>query len=424
MSVTALKKRGSKQPASKQMERAVARLWRNAPTLSEGLLTEDGMRFRVLYAGRASGRAGPDFRDSIIETEAGELLTGDVEIHVDAPNWYSHRHNVDPNYNGVILHVVLYTRGNKTSEQQSKTKVPITSLGPVADLLGRIERPTAHSVPTPKGLQNESTEELLDRAGDERFLAKSRSLALALESVDLEEALYRALLEALGYAINQKPFRELAQKVPMAMLRVLRREPGAVRLLTIKAMLIGAAGLLPYVRPTDEALALKKLLKHLPRIGAMTADRWQLFRVRPANHPARRVAGAAHLVDRYIESGLVNGLEEEVRRGEARHLIQGLTVRPLVGEGRAREIAVNVVLPFMHGLAGKRRDRALGSRCLELYRAFPNLADNEVTREMRKLLSAEGRMVETTGARRHQGLIHLYRSMTGRIGARRWGLAG
>ena len=424
MITAALATRQSKEPAARAKEQVVARLWCNSPSLLEGLFTEDGRRFRVLYPGRASGRAGPDFRDSVIETESGELLTGDVEVHVDAPDWYSHRHNVDPNYNGVILHVVLHPRGKKTSEQQSKTNVPITSLGSVADLLGRIKSPTTLGVPTLKRLGDERMQDLLDRAGDERFLAKSNSFALTMESADLEEALYCALLEALGYAINQKPFRELAHKVPLATLLTLREEPGSIRLLAIKAMLIGAAGLLPYVRPDEEALALKGLLKHLPRTGTMAADRWRLFRVRPANHPARRVAGAAHLVDRNFESGLVYGLEEEVRQGDARHLIQGLTVGSFVGEGRAREIAVNVVLPFIHGLAGKRRDRALGSRCLEIYRTFPKLADNEITREMTKLLSTEGQVVENTGARRHQGLIHLYKGMTGRVGRRGWGIEG
>ena len=55
----------------------------------------------------------------------------------------------------------------------------------------------------------------------------------------------------------------------------------------------------------------------------------------------------------------------------------------------------------------------LASLCLDLYRAFPRPVDNEVTREMRRLLSSNGAKLEITGARRHQGLMHLYKVVTG-----------
>ena len=409
--------RESLGPAGRPREQAVAHLWRNVHTLSEGLLTQDGRRLRVVYPGRASALAGPDFRDSIIETEDGELLTGDVELHVDACDWESHHHQVDPNYNGVILHVVLHSRGRKTSDQQSGTTAPVASLGPVVGLLGGVESPGRDGDTLLRRLDRESLGELLDRAGDIRFTSRSEGFALELEAGDAEEVLFGALMEALGYSINRRPFRELASRVPMAALRALRGEPGSVRPLAIKAMLVYAAGLLPYVKPAEEAVELRALLGRLPKTKRILPGRWQMFRVRPANHPVRRLSGAAYLVDRYVEAGLVSGLGEDVRRGGVHHLVQQLTVRPFIGVGRAREIAVNVVLPYMHALAGMGRDVALRGRCIELYHAFPKLEDNEITREMRRLLSSPGEGVEIRGARRHQGLIHLYRAMRGRVAA-------
>ena len=88
-------------------ERALSTLWRRSPSLSEGLTTQDGRRLRVLYAGRSNPREGPDFLDARLAAESGEVITGDVELHVRAPDWYSHGHHLDPNYNGVVLHVVL-----------------------------------------------------------------------------------------------------------------------------------------------------------------------------------------------------------------------------------------------------------------------------------------------------------------------------
>ena len=49
---------------------------------------------------------GPDFRNACIRI--GELTWfGDVEIHVKASDWFKHKHHLDPNYQNVILHVVM-----------------------------------------------------------------------------------------------------------------------------------------------------------------------------------------------------------------------------------------------------------------------------------------------------------------------------
>ena len=124
---------------SKPRERALAVLWQRAHKLSEGLVTEDGRPFRVVYPGRANPRAGPDFHDAVIATPSGELVMGDVELHLNAPDWYGHRHHTDPGYNGVILHVVLRPKGRSASEQQSGTWAPVASIAHVAPLLERLE---------------------------------------------------------------------------------------------------------------------------------------------------------------------------------------------------------------------------------------------------------------------------------------------
>ncbi|MCH9011204.1 MAG: DUF2851 family protein, partial [Chloroflexi bacterium] len=115
-----------------QTERALEVLWQRAHTLAEGLVTEEGRRIRVLYPGRVNRRAGPDFRDAVIATESGERIVGDVELHLSAPEWYAHRHDIDPNYNGVVLHVVLWPKGEKVSRQRSRMEVPVASVAGVA----------------------------------------------------------------------------------------------------------------------------------------------------------------------------------------------------------------------------------------------------------------------------------------------------
>ena len=87
--------------------------------------------------------------------------------------------------------------------------------------------------------------------------------------------------------------------------------------------------------------------------------------------------------------------------------------RSLIGSGRAAEIAVNAVLPGLCAMARLLGDRALESVAVDLYRRFPALPENSITREA-KLIFALGpdKLESVYGAREQQGLIYLYRSMT------------
>ena len=191
-----------------------------------------------------------------------------------------------------------------------------------------------------------------------------------------EQVLYATLMEVLGYSSNTKPLRVLAKRVPAVSLGQLRMEPATTRLMALKAMLLGAAGLLSHVEPSQEAGRLKRLLRHLPGSKPMSEKEWRLFRVRPANHPISRIIGAAHLFDRYLDAGLVGGLAIVVRRRDARSLLNGLVVRPFVGRGRAGDAVVNAVLPFMHAWASAANAPSLVAASVQLYQDFPKLQDN------------------------------------------------
>ena len=389
-------------------ESALAALWQRAHSLPDGLLTEDGRRFRVVYPGRPNGRAGPDFRDSVLATDDGKLVTGDVELHVEAPGWRNHGHDTDPGYNGVILHVVLRAKGSVSSRQQSRARAPVASLEPVVDRLRQADA-SVHAGMVPwDGLSPRAFEKLLDVAGDRRFLARSRGFARELEAGDADQVLYAALFEALGYAANRRPFRRLAENVPYATAAALRGEPAGTRLAAVRALLLTASGLAHDGETAGDAA----LVRRLPRTRRLSRSEWRLFRVRPSNHPVRRVEGAARLVDRFLDVGPAAYVKSAVDQAKPAALVRAISDPPLIGAGRARDMAVNVVLPFAHALAGARRDGEAAARRLEAYRSFPALAENEITREMRRLVADRGLAVTARGARRHQGLAHLYNVTT------------
>ena len=209
-------------PAS-YSEDALAALWSRAHTLADALITEAGERMRVIYPGRRSAEAGPDFRDAVLITDEGRKVHGDVEIHTTAPGWYSHGHHTDANYNGVVLHVVFSPKGHSDTRQLSGISAPVISLRPVAQELDESDSAETPSLPTLEAIRTSSdVASLLDAAGDARFQAKSRGFALEITEVGNDEALYRGIMDALGYATNRKPFRTLADRVPYAALSQFR----------------------------------------------------------------------------------------------------------------------------------------------------------------------------------------------------------
>ena len=400
-------------------EKLLAKLWQRRAAQQASFRSPDGLRIRILYPGRPGHTAGPDFRDALLEVEGVGLVQGDVEIHIRQRDWKSHGHGGDPRYNGVVLHAALEVQ-SATTRLQSGQSAPVISLaslmededpetgdqgGPLWEIL------SGQGYPRPASAVEMGV--LLDRAGDERFAGKSRVFRSFLAEQDPDQTLYEGLMEGLGYRQNQHAFLLLAQRAGYGALhRAAIRLPAEERAPAIEHWLITLSGLFSpeHSKP-----------KTLPRAGFGTplpAQVWHCFRVRPANHPLRRIAGAARMVVRYLEPGLVEGLSDIAATGKPALLTSALAVASgpatgpaPVGIGRARDLAVNVVLPCLHGLAEMGGDARRAESYLELYHRFGKLQDNELTREMTGQLvdpdwAADSQKV-ANNARRQQGLLHL-----------------
>ena len=394
-------------------ESALAVLWGRAHTLVDALVTESGRRLRVIYPGRPSSGAGPDFRDAVLVDSDGASVTGDIELHTTAPGWYSHGHDTDSNYNGVVLHVVFSPKGHTDTAQQSLMKAPVVSLESVTKNLeaaNPTQTPPLVTLETLRGSRDIGS--VLDAAGDARFLARSQGYSLEMSESGPDETLYRGIMEALGYATNRKPFRAIASKVPYESLSRLRDEPPSTRLLAIKASLLGASGLLDLADEIEDQEQMRRLLKRLLRVKPLDKAEWRLFRVRPSNHPVRRIIGAAHMLDDCTEQGLLPASIEDLTLGGQKALTARYSHPPYIGRSRALDIVVNVSLPMLHAYAGHIDDQPLSDATMDAYANVPKMQDNEITREMRRLCNIDNDVKLT--ARRQQGLIHLYKTAVGK----------
>ena len=421
---------GGKRPAPLLPERLLAKLWR-APE-GRTLRAADGRRVRALYAGRPAPGHGPDFQDAVLILD-GERRTGSVELHRKPSDWRAHGHDADPAYDGVALHVVARA-------EPGGPDLPVVELR--ARKRGEPREPELLAQAAREG--SAGLRQMLVRSGLARFRERAEAAALRIAEAGPEQALQEAVFEALGYAENRAPFLQLAQAVPACELeRLALDSPEGERATELERRLLEAAGFgggssaafseapeaagfcggagKAFGGATDAAGFggdagkafgeapeeagfggdAGEALGGAPRQPLVQSLGWKTAGVRPANHPRRRIIGAAALLARASEDGLAGACARSVADGPAA-LAALFTVADargtLIGAGRAREIAVNAALP---ALAAAGASGAEG-----VYLRFPALPENALTKEARRLAGAAGTRLS---ACEQIGLIRLYR---------------
>jgi hypothetical protein len=289
----------------------------------------------------------------------------------------------------------------------------------------------------------ETIAEILDSAGRERFLAKAAAFRDILTRVTPEQTLYRGIMGALGYARNKLPFEELADRVPLCTLETVAQQHLTEEqcLARQQALLLGTAGLLPSQRDIRcSALASKIWIEVLEKCWSkyspgnrMTADSWNLVRVRPNNSPVRRIAGMSYLSLRYRKEGIFAGITELISEAKIDQaysaLVAGLTVMSsgywethygfgchsgnsipmLIGNSRATSIVINIMLPFIHAWSQLKTKPELAAKALEIFNASLKPGTNTVERHMVQQLGRT--CMPANSAQRQQGLIHIYKTL-------------
>jgi hypothetical protein len=419
-------------------EKQVVPIWQQVT--GKVLTAAEGERIRVIYPGRTNGDSGPDFRDAVIVNES-HLIQGDVEVHARSGDWYRHGHHRDAEYNSIILHVVMWHDCHSTTLLQSGKPVPLLCLAqalrhqayllpyrlPCFQILDRMDGQTLAG--------------LLNAAGEERFKQKALHFQTGIVRPDgigtkkkaAGQVLFQAMMRALGYAKNTKPFEELADRVS---LNSIQSREG---LMEKQALLLGTAGLLPSQR-WQENFAAEPEVRELEqiwrsegkKIKPMREHNWTLSHIYPNNSPVRRIVTQSYILERYCTGKLLAGISQLVKEaplpGGHRVLEKGLSVAgdgywrnhfdfdvrsrtkisALLGSSKAGEIVVNVILPFAFARGEQANGPELMNKAMELYRSYPKLAENAITRHMTNQLCL-GDISDFTACHQ-QGLIHIFRN--------------
>src|SRR5262249_36591258 len=210
-------------------EKLVRCLWFDQRWRPSPLRTLDGREFLVHSPGRWNLQAGPDFRQASIEFVGGERQRGDVEIHCYASGWTAHRHHLDARYNGVILHVFLWhDRPTATARRAAGQHIPQAALEPHLSrplityqtdiILEDYPYKTSHAhgrcYETLQRLAPQEISDILGRAGDTRLQQRVWRWSRRETEVGLAQAMYEAVLRALGSTGHRQHFQTLARLLP------------------------------------------------------------------------------------------------------------------------------------------------------------------------------------------------------------------
>jgi hypothetical protein len=245
--------------------------------------------------------------------------------------------------------------------------------------------------------------------------------------------LWEGIFRALGYKHNSWSMQCLAER---------RDRWSALQLspFALQSRLLGIANLLPAELTRAQASA-DTYLRHVWDQWWRERDEfadcvlprslWHFHGQRPANHPQRRLALAAHWlangkfisgIERWCAADLADdklarSLHEVLRIGSDEFWSWHWTIRsprlkksqPLLGAARVTDLAVNVILPWLWARAIEGGNTNLQNTIQHRFNAWPSAEDNAVLRLARqRLLGGSSRRALQTAAQQ-QGLIQIVR---------------
>jgi hypothetical protein len=397
-------------------ERLLQAVWQHQRLLRDQLTLADGRRVRVLHPGFHNREPGPDFRDAIVQFGSETPTRGDVEVDLATSGWRAHRHDVNPNFRAVVLHVVWDGSGSDglpTLALKSRLDAPLGELvewfgGEDSSRSGELAGKCCGPL---RELPRAQLDAILQQAALVRLQLKAAQLAARARQCGWEQSLWEGLFAALGYKHNVWPMRRLAELAGGS------RDKLSTELW--QARLSGWSGLLPAELPRGrgaDAEYLRQLWdawwRERERFAEVILPRvtWRMSGLRPANQPLRRLALAAHWL---ADGGLPARLERWFTREVADErlttsLLELLQPRaddfwswhwtlksprlkkpqPLLGDARLTDLAMNVILPWLWARAAAGRNAQLRTAAEARFLAWPAGEDNSALRLARERLFA------------------------------------
>jgi hypothetical protein len=294
-------------------------IWKLQLFSTNKLLCTNNNELQIVAAGIQNLNSGPDFLNAKIEID-GQLWAGNVEIHINSSDWYLHNHEVDENYDAVILHVVwehdvdVYRKNNETIPTLALKHFISKEVLNNYNKLFNANKKWIFCESSISTITNFKLYHWFERLYFERLEQKSHYIQQLLNKTNnnWEQVLFVMLTKNFGLKINSEAFQNMANSFDFSIVRKISNN-----LEQLEALLFGQANLLGKNIESDYFIKLKQeyhFLQSKFKLQPINNGQVQFFRLRPNNFPTIRLSQLAtlyhkqqHLFSKIIEIKTLDG---------------------------------------------------------------------------------------------------------------------
>lgn len=283
-------------------------IWKHRflPLTEQKTLTN--LPLEVLDPGLHNTDAGPDFLNAKIRI-GSTIWVGNVEMHIQAEDWYAHGHDENPVYDTVILHVSLQSHCDVKNSRGELIPQFLISIPPYLKERFEYLKVSKELIPCrsvfsiiPPISRNNWMERLLIERLEERY---QRIYRYFIDShYNWNTVFFITLSRAFGFGKNSDAFERWAKNLPYSYLR-----KHSSNIFELEALFFGTAGLLKKqsmpehfwgktvegMQYFDALLQEYTYLSHKYELREMNYTMWKYLRTRPYNFPHVRIAQMAAL---------------------------------------------------------------------------------------------------------------------------------
>lgn len=378
----------------------------------------DGRALSILHPGFHNFDAGPDFSSGKIRID--EITwNGNIEIHIQSSDWIKHKHQNDPAYDNVILHVVFVN--DVDIYRKDGSVIPCLELKDLIDeeifdryhylSMNKQWVPCENLVTEVEDIQKKIW---LERLFIARLEEKSKRISEILQQSNhnWEYALFVMIGRYFGSKVNVDAFEYLCRSIDLFTIYKNRHDPNLV-----ESLLFGQAGFLTSEFKDQYPADLQKtysFLKYKYNLTSIALKNWKFFRLRPINFPTVRIAQFASLIvknqslfSRLLELESIEEFTEifDVHTHEywdTHYVFDKETSfkEKKIGKGFQNLILINAIIPLIFVYGKARQEAVYVDRAIHLMQQIEP-EKNRIISKWRKL------KFEITNAAETQALIHL-----------------
>jgi hypothetical protein len=275
-------------------------IWKMKLFDTNNLNSTEGESIEIIHPGVHNLNAGPDFFNAKLKI-GSTVWAGNVELHIKSSDWLLHKHQFDPAFQNIILHVVYQNDKQITNATGNPIKTLVLKDHIDIEVINKYRKFKENNAlfaceksisKVPSALVNTYQEKLIISRLEQKA-AYIESL-LAQNNNNWEQSFYIKLAANFGFKVNQLPFELIARNTPLNIIAKHKEN-----LYQIEALLFGQAGLLEVSFQESHLQLLQNEYSYLKKKYQLTnidAHLWKFSRMRPVNFPSIRIAQFASLI--------------------------------------------------------------------------------------------------------------------------------